>query len=77
MKQISVSHAKLCFRDPANGSDALAAIKIFENYIRVLFAKDSYSSPAEFKITSFEDIDAYQAQLYKWFCEFTANILQR
>lgn len=69
------SHAKLSLRDTVTQEDVLVVINISEKYIRHLFLTDSYSSPREPKFTSVSDVEAYQAELDKWFKLFTQKIL--
>ncbi|CRL02299.1 CLUMA_CG015186, isoform A [Clunio marinus] len=77
LKKMTESYAKLCLRKFTSPVDALAAISISEKYIKVLFEKDSYSSPDEEKITSIDDFDKYQHRLHTWLSTFTEDILNK
>ena len=77
LQQMAESHAKLCLRNNVSCTDVLAAINISEKHVRVLFDKDSYSSPAEPKFTSIDDIDVYYKKLSEWLSLFIENILQK
>lgn len=76
LQQMAESHAKLCFRQKVTSQDVLAAISVSEVFIRALFDKDSYSSPAEPKFEGIDDIDSYFDQLFQWHTNFIKNILK-